>query len=84
MNHTDEKKSKTSNKLKNIDYHKRSSHIMNINDRCFFLSLISVNSCQIHVWLVPNSETSLHTMYVHFTCMRRIPPCAGDIDVNVY
>lgn len=58
---------------------------MNINDRwVFFLSLISVNSCQIHVWLVPNSETSLQTMYVHFTCMRRIPPCAGDIDVNIY
>lgn len=73
------KKGKTSNKLKNIDYYKKSSQIMNINDRFFF-----INNCQIHVWLVLNWEPSLHTMYIHFTCMRRIPPCAGDIDVNVY
>lgn len=35
------KKGKTSNKLKNIDYYKKSSQIMNINDRFFFIIDIS-------------------------------------------
>lgn len=71
---TQMKKSKTSYTLKNIDYYKKSSQIMNINDRCFFYHWSrSIFVKYMHDWSVILRPVSTRCTYISHVCVEFRP-----------